>query len=75
MSRLFLLSLAIFACTLANVTQALGQGQIPQEITTPDSVQSKLGNLDFKDGYPSPETAEKIRDELDYLHGVEAFMN
>ena len=75
MCRLFLFSLAVFACIQVNVTQTLGQDQIPEEITTPDRVQSELGNLDFKDGYPSPETAEKIRDELDYLHGVEAFMN
>jgi hypothetical protein len=34
-----------------------------------------MGALEFTDGYPTGETAEKLRDHLDYLHGVEAFMN
>ena len=49
--------------------------KIPASITTPDRVESKIGTLQFKDGYPVGNTAAKIRDELDYLHGVEAFMN
>lgn len=48
---------------------------IPDFLTTPDKVESKIGTLEFQDGYPIGGTAEKIRDELDYLHGVEAFMN
>jgi hypothetical protein len=48
---------------------------IPKEITTPDHVPSELGDLDFKDGYPTQETANKVRDELDYIHGVNAFMS
>jgi hypothetical protein len=34
-----------------------------------------MGALKFTDGYPTAETAEKLRDHLDYLHGVEAFTN
>ena len=34
-----------------------------------------MGALEFTDGYPTAETAAKLRDHLDYLHGVEAFMN
>ncbi|MHC4912197.1 MAG: DUF1254 domain-containing protein, partial [Planctomycetota bacterium] len=49
--------------------------EVPKSITTPDKVETRLGTLEFKDGYPARETAAKIRDELDYLHGVEAFMN
>jgi hypothetical protein len=49
--------------------------KIPASITTPDRVETKIGTLEFKDGYPTGETASKIRDELDYLHGVDAFMN
>jgi hypothetical protein len=48
---------------------------IPESITTPDKVETRIGDLDFRDGYPTTETAKKIQDELDYLHGVEAFMN
>lgn len=47
----------------------------PKSILTPDKIESRLGTLKFKDGYPIGDTASKIRDELDYIHGVEAFMN
>ena len=49
--------------------------KIPEFLTTPDKVESRIGSLEFNDGYPTGEAAAKIRDELDYLHGVEAFMN
>ncbi len=51
------------------------QTKVPASITTPDRVESKIGTLLFQDGYPTGDTAAKIRDELDYIHGVEAFMN
>jgi hypothetical protein len=49
--------------------------EVPAFLTTPDKVESRIGSLQFNDGYPTEEAAAKIRDELDYLHGVEAFMN
>ncbi len=49
--------------------------EIPEFLTTPDRVESHLGTLEFKDGYPVGDTATKIQDELDYLHGLESFMN
>ena len=49
---------------------------VPSAITTPATVESGLiGTLDFTDGYPTRETAARLRDHLDYLHGVETFMN
>jgi hypothetical protein len=48
---------------------------VPEAITTPSSVKAEIGALEFTDGYPTGETAEKLRDHLDYLHGVETFMN
>jgi hypothetical protein len=48
---------------------------VPEAITTPSSVEAEIGALEFTDGYPTRETAEKLRDHLDYLHGVETFMN
>ena len=74
MNRL-LFTFTAFVCACVVAANACAQDDIPREITTPDHVQSKLGDLNFRDGYPTQETANKIRDELDYLHGVEAFMN
>ncbi|WP_270046679.1 DUF1254 domain-containing protein [Solirubrobacter ginsenosidimutans] len=48
---------------------------MPTAITTPSSVKAGIGALEFTDGYPKGETAEKLRDHLDYLHGVETLMN
>src|SRR3954447_15054311 len=48
---------------------------IPSAITTPSSMAAGIGALEFTDGYPTDETAAKLRDHLDYLHGIEAFMN
>ena len=32
---------------------------VPPSITTPDTVQSRLGTLEFNDGAPTPDTAEQ----------------
>jgi len=47
----------------------------PESITTPDRVESRLGTLEFDDGAPSPATAELPYDHLDFMHGVQAFIN
>jgi hypothetical protein len=49
--------------------------RVPDAITTASKVKAAIGTLDFTDGYPTAETADKLRDHLDYLHGVETFMN
>jgi hypothetical protein len=46
----------------------------PQSIHTPDTVETRLGTLSFRDGAPSAETAEKLYDHLDFSRGVEAFL-
>jgi hypothetical protein len=48
---------------------------VPISITTPSRVEAAIGGLEFTDGYPTVETAERLRDHLDYLHGVDTFMN
>ena len=45
---------------------------MPPQITTPDRVESRLGTLTFKDGIPDSATAQKLFDEVDYVHAVEA---
>lgn len=48
---------------------------IPQEITTPDRVETRLGTLKFFDGLPDAETVQKVYDNLDFQRGMEAFLN
>jgi hypothetical protein len=46
-----------------------------RSISTPDRVESRLGTLEFDDGAPSEATAELLYEHLDFVHGVEAFIN
>ena len=48
---------------------------IPESIMTPDKVKTRIGTLRFFDGIPTKETAELVYDNLDFLRGVETFLN
>src|SRR6185295_6738780 len=45
-----------------------------KSITTPESVNTRIGTLKFKDGLPDEATVKKLYDSLDFGRGVEAFM-
>ena len=49
--------------------------KIPASIMTPDKVETRIGTLEFFDGLPSKETARMAYDNLDFLRGVETFLN
>ena len=49
--------------------------KIPEKILTPDQVETRIGTLKFVDGVPTAETAQKAYDNLDFLRGVETFLN
>jgi hypothetical protein len=70
-----LAALCLAACFVGSVFAEEDPTPIPGEITTPDRVETRVGPLEFKGGFPLAATGAKVRDELDYLHGVEAFMN
>ena len=48
---------------------------IPPEITTPDSVDTRIGTLKFFDGVPTPETTAVAYDQLDLSRAIEVFLN
>ncbi|WP_299822160.1 DUF1254 domain-containing protein [uncultured Jannaschia sp.] len=48
---------------------------IPEAIETPDTLNTRIGELKFFDGYPDDATAEKLYDNLDFMRGVDAFLN
>ena len=48
---------------------------IPPQIMTPDSVATRIGTLKFFDGLPDKESTQKVYDNLDFMRGVEAFLN
>ena len=49
--------------------------QVPFSITTPDKVESRIGTLEFRDGMPTRDTVDKVYDNLDFTHAIEAFVN
>jgi hypothetical protein len=48
---------------------------IPESITTPDSVETRLGTMKFTDGFPDDTTVQKVYENLDFMNGVNAFLN
>src|SRR6516165_6231600 len=47
----------------------------PDQHMTPDKVETRIGTLNFVDGVPTAETTQKVYDHLDFLRGVEVFLN
>lgn len=71
--------LAVAASLVLTTAQAANKPKmatdIPPEITTPDSVKTRLGTLKFFDGLPDKATVEKVYDNLDFMRGVDVFLN
>jgi hypothetical protein len=47
---------------------------IPPAITIPDTVETRIGTLHFKDGFPDDDTVQKVYDNLDFQRGVQAML-
>ncbi len=48
---------------------------VPTKILTPDKVNTRIGELNFYDGMPTNATLEKVYNNLDFMRGVEVFLN
>ena len=46
-----------------------------RSISTPEKVDSRLGTLEYVDGFPSPATSELVYDHLDFVHALNVFLN
>ncbi len=49
--------------------------EMPAGILTPNHIDSRIGELNSVDGVPDLKTTELIYDNLDYMHGVQAFLS
>jgi hypothetical protein len=67
--------IVIAAAMLGLPSMAGAQEPIPQSISTPDKVESRLGPLEFKDGAPNAATVAKVYDNIDYTHAYNALVN
>jgi hypothetical protein len=46
-----------------------------ESLSTPDSVETSIGTLEFKDGAPTVESAEKVRDALLFTRALNVYNN
>lgn len=49
--------------------------KIPENIMTPSKVETRIGDLNFYDGIPTESTLKKVYDNLDFIRGVDVFLN
>lgn len=64
------------ACTAVPTSSSYSMTTpIPAQITTPATVDTRIGKLTYFDGVPTSETAQRVYDNLDFLRGVEVFLN
>jgi len=80
--HLLLASAAILSALVLRVPVAAAEPptpdynqKIPDKIMTPDTVETRIGRLEFVDGVPTAETTQLVYDNLDFLRGVEVFLN
>jgi hypothetical protein len=62
------------ACAYAQSSSKYA-AKVPSYITTPDTVQTRIGTLKFFDGLPDAQTVQKVYDNLDFTRGVETFLS
>ena len=48
--------------------------QIPTGIASPDKVETRLGTLEFFDGFPDDAAVQKLYDNLDFQRAVQAYL-
>lgn len=49
--------------------------EIPQKIMTPDTVETRIGTLEFFDGMPLPDTVDTLYENLLLMRAVDTFLN
>ena len=67
----------LLSCLLALPGLAAAQSttKIPAEISSADKIETRIGTLKHKDGVPTLETAELVRDTLDFTNALNAYNN
>ncbi|MEO9780972.1 MAG: DUF1254 domain-containing protein [Sedimentitalea sp.] len=65
---------ALAICALAPAWADVSQEAI-KALGAPDSIETSIGTLDFKDGAPSADTAQKVFDALDFTRALNVYNN
>ncbi|MBK1722987.1 hypothetical protein CKO23_12095 [Thiocystis violacea] len=65
-------------CLAIGSAQAVGPGvskTTVESLSAPDSIETRIGKLEFSDGVPSAETARKVYDTLDFTRALNVYNN
>jgi hypothetical protein len=73
-TNLIMLAMAALFAGVASAKDFKYTTDIPEGIMTPDKVETSIGTLDFTDGVPSRETADKVYDYMDTARAADAFL-
>jgi hypothetical protein len=68
------LTVAIAAVLIAGSAFAQVSKEVLDSISTPNKVKTSIGTLEFLDGAPLPETADKVYDYLDTARAADGFL-
>ncbi|MFN9592619.1 MAG: hypothetical protein ACK56G_07900, partial [Pirellulaceae bacterium] len=52
----------------------LSQATLAQELPTTGVIESRLGKLELRNGFPTDETVQKIYDDIDYQRACQAYL-
>ena len=86
MKKLQIVKLSVFGILIFLVFFQVGQvgaespkmkmtTEIPKEIIVPDKVETRIGALEFFDGFPTEATVDKAYDFLAFQRGVDVFLD
>jgi hypothetical protein len=70
-----LAGVSLCAQTQAQESKPQFSAKVPPSITTPDTVQTRIGTLKFVDGLADTDTVKKVYDQVDFSRGIEAFLS
>lgn len=68
------LMLSSGAMAIAQAPKMKMTTDIPPSLVTPNTVETRIGTLNFTDGFPDEATAAKVYDNLDFQRGVQAYL-
>ncbi|MGB5672517.1 MAG: DUF1254 domain-containing protein, partial [Sedimenticolaceae bacterium] len=69
-----LLAVSLASAAAAQPPKMKMTTDIPANVITPDKMETSIGTLNFVDGVPTKETAQKVWDQLDFSRAVEAMI-
>ena len=74
MQKSFLATTLVFICTTASPLAASAQGAEPHGWLNTETLKTRSGNFEFKNGYPVGDTAQRLLDLQKFNRAVEVYL-